>query len=357
MSRLIRFSMSAVTVASAVCALPQVTIAQQPVQGPKPVTRRLKQELQNEVRIIQSPVEQRVQQIRDLTLVNDLDVRTINLGKYWIGLNCTPVSAALRSHLKLSDGQGLLVMSTPNAGPAHEAGLQEHDVVVKAGGEPVGSVEELIKAVQEAETSDLSLEILRAGKATTVIVKPAERPADQQNLVVGLPQISGHTRFLQYPQQGFTVFQPGVVVDRPLYALKPMPVRPTFPKGLSITITRRNDDPAEIHVEFNAKKYDIKDSEIDQLPKEIRSHVKSLLNPVPRTIYVPQANAWHQSTVRGHPLQVIPATPVAPGKTQPAPKYVETEIQKLRRELAEELKRLHQKIDELKKSAGEKTDN
>jgi hypothetical protein len=167
----------------------------------------------------------------------------------------------------------------------------------------------------------------------------------------------GQTRVLQYPPRGFTVFQPGVVVDRPLYALRPMSVRPKLPNGLSITITRRNDEPAELHVEIDAKTYDINETEIDQLPEELGPHVKSLLNPAPRTIYVPRIHERQRSPVRERPFKMIPATPVAPGNAQPTPRLVKSEIQKLRREVVEELKQLLQKLDELKKSAGDKTDN
>jgi membrane-associated protease RseP (regulator of RpoE activity) len=370
MSRLMQFTVSAFAVVGAVCTNPHFAIAQDATQAPKAVTPELRQQLIKKSQLVQLPDNQRLRVKPDMTLFDDIQVKNVNLGKYWIGLSCVPVSAALRSQLELVDGQGLLVNSVPEDSPAGKAGLKPHDVIVKAGDAPIGSVEDLINAVQKAKTDDLSVEIFRAGKATTINVKPAERPAEQQGLIVQLPQQSGPSRLLQHPNQRFTIFEPGVVVERPVteYLRRYMPQQqphnvtqyqrrsapPQVPNGVSITITRRGGAPTAIHVERDGNKWDISESEIDQLPEELRTHVQALLNPRPLTIYVPLENGTltQQYGVYVAPTPYTPA--IAPPKAvtpnSPSSKPVETEIEVLRRELAEQLKQLHEKVDALRKS-------
>ena len=106
--------------------LPQVI--EKPVDGPP--TIRLTQK--------------RVEGLRNMILLNDPNslkaVRKIELGKFWIGLNCAEVSPALRSQLNLKDGIGLLVVKAFEGSPSQKAGLKQHDVVVKAGDKDIGEV-------------------------------------------------------------------------------------------------------------------------------------------------------------------------------------------------------------------------
>jgi membrane-associated protease RseP (regulator of RpoE activity) len=100
--------------------------------------------------------------------------RTAN---FMLGLDCEPADAVLRSHLGLDKGVGLVVKSALKGTPANKAGLRQYDVLVRAGKTPLSSTADLVKAVQEAgkEGKSVKLEIIRAGKKSSVEVTPAKR--------------------------------------------------------------------------------------------------------------------------------------------------------------------------------------
>jgi hypothetical protein len=99
--------------------------------------------------------------------------------KYMIGIACSPLNDALRSELKLADGQGLVVVNVFDDTPAKKAGVEEGDVLVKVAGKNVTEIQDLVKAVQAAgkDEKKLTIQLLRDGKKQTVQVAPAAREA------------------------------------------------------------------------------------------------------------------------------------------------------------------------------------
>ena len=310
------------------------------------------------------PVPLRVEGLNDMILLDDLSgakaVKKINLGKYWIGLNCAEVSPALRSQLKLKDGQGLLVVNAFDGSPAQKAGLKEHDVVVKAGDIEIGDVGQLVDAVQKAGESEIRIDIIREGQPQSVTVKAAERSAEQQGQYVYLPrQLGEHRLLLRTPQGVLTFIEPGVVVGPQNPPPADLLVERSLPAGVSVTITRRAGKPATIHVEQDDKTWDITSNEIGKLPKELQPHVAAMMQPVQARVFNPQWTGWLQNRLgrpfslpEEQPLGLPPAVPDAVGSAAPdaAPRKVESEIERLKRELSEEMKQLRKAIDELKKS-------
>jgi S1-C subfamily serine protease len=71
----------------------------------------------------------------------------------------------------VTDGtrDGALVVNVEPGSAAAEAGIREQDVVIAVDGEPVGSSEELVVAVDSHEPGEtISLEVVRSGSSTTV---------------------------------------------------------------------------------------------------------------------------------------------------------------------------------------------
>lgn len=96
--------------------------------------------------------------------------------QFYIGVRTTPVDGLMRSHLQLPEGQGLVVSSVVEEGPARKSGLLEGDVVLEVSGTPLTDTEGLGKAVRESEGKPLSLKLVRGGQPTTLNVTPAPRP-------------------------------------------------------------------------------------------------------------------------------------------------------------------------------------
>ena len=109
---------------------------------------------------------------------------------YWLGIGFRPLEEALRAQLALPEGQGLLVEQVMPQTPAARAEIKRHDIVLKAGGKPLGEIQDLIDAVDAAKDGKLSLEIIRGGKPVTIKVKPEKRP---EGSVFGHPKaVPGH---------------------------------------------------------------------------------------------------------------------------------------------------------------------
>jgi S1-C subfamily serine protease len=71
----------------------------------------------------------------------------------------------------VTDGtrDGALVVNVEPGSAAADAGIREQDVVIAVDGEPVGSSEELVVAVDSHDPGQtISLEVVRGGSSTTV---------------------------------------------------------------------------------------------------------------------------------------------------------------------------------------------
>ncbi len=259
---------------------------------------------------------------------------TINLGKYWIGISCSEAPETLKSHLNIASG--LVVNGAHEGAPAGKAGLQKHDVLVAANDEPLSKVPDLIAAVQKVETGELKLSVVRKGKALEVSVKPVERPAAQQNQNVTLPGWpEGLPHPPEYPvpiQRGanLLMFEPGVVVPPQAGAMAVIKI----PDGATVTITRKDDNPAEIVVKRGDKEWKVDETKVDSLPPEFRASVRAMLGNGPRNSGV---RLLHRLTrpVPGEPTKL--AVPL----NQPRPQKSELD------ELRDAIQKLNDKIDRL----------
>ena len=99
---------------------------------------------------------------------------------YWIGLVGGPVGPEVRHHVDLPEGQGLMVMEVVPDSPAAEAGLQQYDIMLRAGDVELTHMRDLIELVRtEGERQgQIAMEIARHGQRETVWLAPAERPAN-----------------------------------------------------------------------------------------------------------------------------------------------------------------------------------
>jgi hypothetical protein len=342
-------------------------------QNDSPVSKIIVDQPINRPLTIRPVQKRRVEGVGNMILLNDPNgikaVKRINLGKYWIGLNCAEVSPALRSQLQLKEGIGLLVVNAFEDSPSQKAGLKEHDLIIKADGKDIGAVGQLIEAVQKAGNAELKLEVIREGQPKTITVKSAERPTAQQGDAIYLPGVGTEQRLLfTTPGGTFTFIEPGVIVAPDKNWVQARTIDRRLPPGVSITVKRKSGEAAAIHVEQGDKTWDITPDGIDQLPGELRPHVLAMLSPVNGAFYSPQnAQTWATwlrnkvngpATLREERLIPLPkfeprhnASPESNRKSKST--STESEIEKLKRELSDEMKQLRKSIEELKNSRKE----
>jgi hypothetical protein len=120
------------------------------------------------------PVTLRVRPIYRVTLGEAGEEKT----DYYIGVNASPVDDTLRAHLELPDGRGLVVHEVVAGSPAEKAGVKAHDILLEMGDKAIDSTEALVAAVQNARGKSTRLELLRAGKPSSIQVTPEPRKVE-----------------------------------------------------------------------------------------------------------------------------------------------------------------------------------
>lgn len=91
----------------------------------------------------------------------------------WVGISVAPADGILRSQLRLPEGAGVVVTQVVPNGPAQQAGVRPHDILLAIDGEPVASGTDLDRLVRAAATRGaVQVKLLRNGKPAEVQVTP-----------------------------------------------------------------------------------------------------------------------------------------------------------------------------------------
>ncbi len=94
----------------------------------------------------------------------------------WIGTTCSPASAAVRSQLSISNGQGLLVRNVAEESPAAAAGIKQNDLLLEANTKSLFRPRDLIRIVTQSDGKPIVIKLLRGGKPLSVTVTAVRRP-------------------------------------------------------------------------------------------------------------------------------------------------------------------------------------
>jgi len=208
----------------------------------------------------------------------------------WIGVMCQPANETLQKQLNI-DG-GLVVQHIVPDTPAAKAGLEKHDVILSAGDKKLSAVPDLMKLVQSTDKAEIEFTILRAGKKKTITVKPAKRPEKDDAIKQIVPNLQEldlpelpkeHRKKIEELMKQIEAGKldgmphrchhigPGVVVESAIAGSR------DFPKGFSVQITKSGEGPAKVIVTKGDKKWEVTEDKLDDLPEDIRPHIKKML--------------------------------------------------------------------------------
>ncbi|RYD23844.1 MAG: PDZ domain-containing protein [Verrucomicrobiaceae bacterium] len=97
----------------------------------------------------------------------------------FLGVISGEVPDMVADHIGLEAGQGVIVRSVVPDGPAAASGVELNDVIVKVGGNAIGSPEQLSKEIGTRKPGDsVTLDLIHKGKPSTLEVKLGTRPAE-----------------------------------------------------------------------------------------------------------------------------------------------------------------------------------
>lgn len=262
----------------------------------------------------------------------------IEASPHWIGLGCGAATDALRAQLGLKD-VGVVVFHVAEKSPAHAAGFKQHDVVVKAVvGEqeiPLRDAPDLVRAVKESRLQPFKVEVLRAGEALTLSVTPDERPQvtpppmDPLKFVFGAGGVvidpehvqrllaeQKHDELRAYiEKQAQAAPHPtrmrltGPVVAPFPPTLTRRIVAAEMPENMTITITKRGKQPAEIKVERAEDWWKATETELASFPEDVRGYVHALL----QQLTLQGVRSWSATHHFLHPHTAIAVPPMVPG--------------------------------------------
>jgi hypothetical protein len=288
----------------------------------------------------------------------DDDRRPPTEPRFWIGLVVTPVGEVLRDQLKLEAGQGVVVERVAPDSPAANAGIKRHDVLLKAGDQSLGSVEDLMRVVQSADGKSISLTRISGGERSTVELKPEERhpdgprpphppgprgprpPAGPDDVVTLVPS--------DLPQQVWRMLRPGLPLDF------------KFPDDLSLTVNKQGNEPGKITVKRGEKTWEVTDDKLSELPDSVRGFVELYLGKIPTPPLPPEVE---ESLARGLPVPLPPGLPELRqrlrGETEHIERRIGDEALPRVRELQDRLegieRRLQRRLQEVEKRLEEQS--
>lgn len=298
-------------------------------------------------------------------VVDDEDVSS-----HWIGVTGTPVDGLLKKHLKIDSG--VVISFVSEESPASKAGLQVDDIILSVNGQGVENIQTVAKMVSESGDKSLKFVVLREGDDKQIKVTPEKRP---DGLVVrplgshiSASDIKSLNQWIDSKVVGpdalkrMTILRlmPGGIVDsdvvRVLEGFRKSEGE-VKGKSMSIAITQ-TDGKAKITINQDGKATTVTEDNLDDLPKEVREHVKRLLAepnadlkgvigkafPDARLEIVRRGTAETVEKSGKHQVRIRQAKPgKAPGNE------VEEYHRKIDAQVAEQLKHVQKQLEEMRK--------
>jgi hypothetical protein len=200
---------------------------------------------------------------------------------YWLGLDGSPISPAMRSQLKLDGEGGLVVERLIEDGPAAKCGIKQYDILLMAGDAELRELADLVKLLNQGKDQEIEFQILRGGEKQSVKVKPEKRPEPKAAQNPGPAE--GHGKAIEILREQLSkartpmrmqFFHPGIM-------LPPGAVAAPIPDDVRLHIDKQGSKPARIVVERGDDRWETTEDKLDKLPEDVRPHVEALLGRMP----------------------------------------------------------------------------
>lgn len=286
--------------------------------------------------------------------------------RYWAGLVVAPVGEALRDQLRLDEGQGVIVERVAPDGPAAKSGIKTNDILLKSGDDSLGSVSDLMKAVQGSEGKSLDITLLRGGERKTLALAPVKRSSGDVFRGPGpspsnLPH-HGHPPGGPPPGGPDDVFRirPDHLPQHVWRMLRPgLPLDIKFPDDLTLSVEKKGAEPGRVKVQRGDETWEVADDKLGELPDSVRGYVELYLGKIPTPPLPPEVE---QSLARGLPIPLPPGLPQVRerlrGSVEDAERRIGDEALPRVRELQDRLegleKRLQRRLQEVERRLEER---
>lgn len=223
--------------------------------------------------------------------------------RYMIGVTVEPNAD--------NDDGGVIVSRVLEDSPAETAGVAPGDVILSVEGmRNISSPRDLIAAVEDSEGKEIVLHVKTHSKEGTdrsLKVVPVGRPdkyqtgeSEYDQKLNALLRDEWAQAVKQYNQNDlkFRTIHPGVYWDQTA-------LQQDLPENVSITISKSGKAPAKIIVTRDGQSWNMNETEVDQLPEDLRAPVKRLLT---RPGLTPLPGGWGSGgggMVPGHQLRIL----------------------------------------------------
>jgi len=116
----------------------------------------------------------------------------------YLGVVTSEVPDILAGHLKLSDGQGILIRSLMPDGPAAKAGIATNDIITRVGDQAIQTPQDLSNSILQKNPDDvISIHLIHKGDLKTINITLAKRP---QQFAAAQSQGQTNLSFDQLPE-------------------------------------------------------------------------------------------------------------------------------------------------------------
>lgn len=266
----------------------------------------------------------------DVVEISAEDAEEAARSEYWVGVQLNDVPELAKVQLRLD--YGLAVVATMPDSPALKAGLQIHDILLKAGERELREPIELVRAVNEAKEKPIKLVYLRQGKEQSVEVTPEKRPQAPDDPVARVwafqdgapaPEVAQLEQALRTLQSSRSGDQPlGLWFVRPpifshgggAASIKPL----ELPSDVTVTVEKRGAQPARVTVRRGDRIWEAAEGKLEAIPAEFRDAVERMTGRPP-AIRIQAAQIMPGGDARlASPLTIGPTTGATPTPVFPS---------------------------------------